>query len=189
LLYSSLKKTSQTIMKKIIFILGFFAVIATMNTGCSKETGPKGDTGATGATGATGPQGVQGAQGNANVKQYNYDSITVSSSSSAIYTFPGMTAGMLDSSMVLVYYSEGSNQWNMAGGCGPGCDYQTIMYTDPTPYVSVYLENRDGTVYSGSPVLWVKSRLVIIPANEFGKKELYDIHDYNSVKKYYGFKD
>ena len=176
-------------MKKIIFIVSLFAVIATMTTGCSKETGPKGDTGATGATGSAGPQGVQGAPGNANVKQYNYDSITLSPTAAATYTFPGMTRAMLDSSMVLVYYSQGSNQWNMAGGCGPGCAYQTIMYTDPSPYVSVYLENADGTSYSGPDVVWVKSRLVIIPANEFGKKELYDIHDYNSVKKYYGFKD
>ena len=169
-------------MKKIIIVFSLVVSIMAINSGCSKETGP------TGPAGPQGPTGAQGAKGNANVRQYDFGSKTVGSSN-AQYTFPGMTAGMLDSSLVMLYYSEGSNQWNVAGGCGPGCAYQTIMYTDPTPYVEVYLEDPDGTSYSGADITWVKSRLVIIPANVFGKKYPFDINDYQSVKTYFGFKD
>jgi len=181
-------------MRKLIYVFILASSIVLIGAGCSKEgpAGAKGATGAVGAigaNGAAGPTGAQGSPGNANVMQFNYDTIMVNASSSAYYTFPGMTAGILDSSVVMVYYSQYVGQWNVAGGCGPSCLYQTIIYTDPTPFVSVYLQNPDGSAYSGAGVLWLKSRLIIIPASEFGKRELYDIRDYNSVKNYYGFKD
>lgn len=136
--------------------------------------------------------GINEKDGNANLMQYNFGSMTLNSSQRAKYTFAGMTAGLLDSSVVMLYYSVDGNEWNVAGGCGPFCNYQTILYTDPAPYVEIYLKNGDGTSYSGADVTWQKSRLLIIPANKFGKKSTLpaiNFNDYNEVKTYYNLKE
>ena len=169
-------------MKNTSKKIGFMAVAIVLSMGlffssCKKEVGPA---------------GANGKDGNANVMQYNFGSKVVGSGKDAQYITPNLTAGMLDSSVVMVYYSQDGNQWNVAGGCGPLCRYQTILYTDPSPFIKVYLEDPDGTSYSGSDVTWVKSRVLIIPANKFGKKSslpAIDFNDYNAVKKYYNLKD
>jgi hypothetical protein len=73
---------------------------------CSKQ-GPAGATGATGATGAqgaAGPQGPKGDTGTANVIYSKWDSAF--SGTSATWSVPAITLGILDSGTVLVYVNQ-----------------------------------------------------------------------------------
>jgi hypothetical protein len=113
-----------------ILSLVFFVCI--LSTSCSK-TGPVGATGATGPQGSQGSTGPQGPEGNANV---TVDTLTLTSAqwlwndnyalytSSGSYTewftryhdvsFAGVTQGVLDSGIVLVYFTP-----YMANGWAP----------------------------------------------------------------------
>lgn len=170
----------KTIRTTAVIFAGMVITMSLMVSACKKD--PK--------NGAQGPAGAAGATGNANVQQYDFGSMTLNAANSyaATYSDAAITAALLDSSAIFVYYSEGSNQWNVAGGCGPGCNYQTILYTDPTPYVSVYLRNAAGASYSGADVTWVKSRVIIIEANVFRMSSAsgsVDYRNYESVKNYF----
>ncbi len=166
---------------KIATILFIGAI--TVFSSCKKTTiGPAGPTGATGAT---------GAQGNANVQIYNYGITLLQSANNfrVEFTPAGLTVQKIDSSLIMVYYSEGSGQWNVANGLGPNGNYATIQFTDPTPYVSVYLKNADGSYYTGGTVTWQKVRVVIVPAASVFRKANINYNNYNEVAKYYNIKD
>jgi hypothetical protein len=168
-------------MKTKIATILFIGAIALFASCKKSTTGPTGPAGATGAT---------GAQGNANVKIYNYGSTTLSSPYFDAKFIPaGLTAQKIDSSLVLVYYSESAGQWNMANGLGPGGFYATIQYTDPTPYVSVYLQDADGSSYSGGTVTWQKVRVVIAPTGSVFRTAKIDYSNYAEVAKYFNIKD
>ncbi len=169
-------------MKTKIATILFIGAIALFASCKKSTTGPTGPAGATGAT---------GAQGNANVKIYNYGITTFSSSSILARFAPaGLTAQKIDSSLILVYYSEGAGQWNMANGLGPGGSYATIQYTEPSDTsVNVYLQDSDGSNYSGSGVTWQKVRVVIAPTGSVFRKAELDYSNYAEVAKYYNIKD
>jgi len=70
---------------------------------CSKQ-GPTGATGATGPQGPAGPQGPKGDTGTANVIYSKWDSSF--SGTSAVWSVPAITRGILDSGNVLVYVEQ-----------------------------------------------------------------------------------
>jgi hypothetical protein len=145
-----------------ILSLVFFVCI--LSTSCSK-TGPAGPAGATGATGAQGSQGQtgstgpQGPEGNANVivdtltltsAQWLYNdnyALSIGSGSYQEYftryhkvSFAGVTQGVLDSGMVLVFMnpaqivSGDSQEWvNLpyTFDSGSGYDYDFVYVTSP----------------------------------------------------------
>jgi hypothetical protein len=78
-------------------------ILALGLTMCSKQ-GPAGATGATGATGPAGPQGPKGDTGTANVIYSKWDSSF--SGTSAVWSVPAITKGILDSGTVLVYVQQ-----------------------------------------------------------------------------------
>lgn len=179
-------------MKPKIATILFIGAI-TLFASCKKTTtGPKGDTGAAGTNGTNGingTNGTNGAQGNANVKIYNYGSTTLTATSDAKFYPSGLTAQKIDSSLIMVYYSADGAQWNVANGLGPNGNYATIQYTDPSPYVCVYLKNADGSYYTGGTVIWQKVRVVIIPTASVFRKANINYNNYNEVANYYNIKD
>ena len=70
---------------------------------CSKQ-GPAGATGATGPQGPAGPKGAKGDTGTANVMYSKWDSAF--SGTSAVWSVPAITQGILDSGTVLVYVDQ-----------------------------------------------------------------------------------
>lgn len=159
----------------IVLMLGIMAV------SCKKEKGP---------VGPAGPAGQAGVNGNANVTVYGYGSHTFTSGSPWSYYYPdGLTGGMIDSSTIMMYYSQYPGEWNVANGFGPGADYANIVYTSdgPPASVNVYLQNVDGGSYSGGDVTWDSVRIFVIPANIFKSTPAgkVDFNDYQSVKSYY----
>lgn len=164
-------------MKTKIVTLLFVGVLA-MFASCKKAE--KGDTGPAGANGAA------GAQGNANVKIYNYGTTTLTASSSAKFMPAGLTPAKIDSSLIIVYYSVGSGQWNVANGLGPIGAYATIQYSNPLDAsINVYLRNADGTSYTGGTITWNKVRVVIIPTASVFRIGKVDYTNYADVSKAY----
>jgi hypothetical protein len=169
-------KPNKTIMKTLKLFAMLLLIVA-IAASCKKEAGP------------AGPAGANGSNGNANIRMYGYPAITlnVGNGYQVNYSPAGLTSGLIDSSAIFVYYSAGSSQWNMANGLGPDGDYATIQYTNPLPaFVGVYLENGDGTAYSGADVTWDSVRVVIMPANSFRIAEYQnlDFNNYNAVAAY-----
>jgi hypothetical protein len=82
----------------LLALISFLAVI-----GCSKQgpTGPKGDTG---LQGAQGPQGPKGDTGTANVIYSDWTGGF--SGTSTTWDVAALTAGVLDSSVILIYALE-----------------------------------------------------------------------------------
>jgi hypothetical protein len=161
---------------KLFAMLLFIVAIA---ASCKKEAGP------------AGPAGANGSNGNANIKIYGYPAVTLNAGNAyrVSYTPTGLTAGLMDSSAIFVYYSPGLGEWNMANGFGPGANYATIQYTfpgPPTPFICVYLDDVDGTSYSGVDVLWDSVRVVIMPANSFriAEHQNLDFNNYDAVVAY-----
>ncbi len=168
-------------MKRKIVTILFVGVLA-MFASCKKAE--KGDTG---PAGSNGTNGSAGAQGNANVKIYNYGTTTLTATSiNAKFLPAGLTAAKIDSSLIMVYYSAGSGQWNVANGLGPGGAYATIQYSDPSDSsINVYLKNADGTVYSGGTVTWQKVRVVIVPTASVFRTGKVDYSNYSDVARAY----
>jgi hypothetical protein len=137
-----------------ILSLVFFVCI--LSTSCSK-TGPAGPAGATGATGSQGSQGStgpQGPEGNANVivdtfsltsAQWLWNDAYALYTSNGSYTewftryhdvsFAAVTQGVLDSGMVLVYFTPFmANGWSplpYSFNTGAGYDYAFVYVTTP----------------------------------------------------------
>ena len=167
-------------MKTKIVTLLFVGVLA-MFASCKKAE--KGDTG---PAGANGTNGATGAQGNANVKIYNYGTTTLTASSSAKFLPAGLTPAKIDSSLIMVYYSAGGGQWNVANGLGPGGLYATIQYSNPgDASINVYLRNSDGTSYTGGSVIWDKARVVIVPTASVFRTGKVDYTNYSDVARAY----
>lgn len=144
-----------------------------------------------GAVGPAGANGTNGAQGNANVKIYNYGSQTLTATSISVnFTPVGLTAQKIDSSLIVVYYSESAGQWNLANGLGPGGQYATIQYSDPMDAsINVYLQNANGTNYSGATVVWQKVRIVVVPTGYVFRHATINYNNYDEVASYYNIKD
>lgn len=88
---------------KVVSIALCSLLIVVMFSMCGK-TGPAGATGATGAQGPAGPHGVKGDTGTANVIYSKWDSAF--SGTSANWTVPAITQGILDSGTVLVFVNQ-----------------------------------------------------------------------------------
>jgi len=167
---------------KTIKLLAMFLFIGIIAVSCKKEEGP---------AGPQGPAGTNGTNGNANVKVFGYPKDTLNAANwyELIYSPAGLTAGLIDSSAIFIYYSAYTGQWNMANGFGPGASYATIQYTDTwsTPYVSVYLRNVDGSSYTGADVVWDSVRVFIIPAStlKVAQKQNINFNNYNEVNTYF----
>lgn len=177
-------------MKTKIATILFVGALA-MFASCKKaEKGDVGPTGANGTNGATGATGATGAQGNANVKIYNYGTTTLSAVSDALFKPAGLTAQQIDSSLIMVYYSEGAGQWNVANGLGPGGSYATIQYSNPgDASINVYLRNADGTLYTGGTVTWNKVRVVIVPTASVFRTGKIDYTNYADVARAYNLEE
>lgn len=141
-----------------------------------------------GPAGPAGTNGTNGTNGNANVKVYGYGEVTLNFANSYTtkYVPDGLTSGLIDSSAIFAYYSN-YGQWNMANGYGPTSEYGTVLYTDPEPYIAIYLRNPDATFYSGADVTWDSVRVFIIPAMalKVAKKQNIDFNDYTEVSNYF----
>jgi len=120
----------QRLFRSLVII---FAAISILAAGCSK-TGPAGATGPQGSTGAQGSAGPQGPQGNANVvvdtftlvsSQWLWNDNYILYTSGGSYTewftryykasFSAVTAGVIDSGMVLVFMTpnlQNKSQWS-----------------------------------------------------------------------------
>jgi hypothetical protein len=168
---------------KTLKLFAMILFIVAIAASCKKEAGPAGPAGANGSNGSN------GTNGNANIQIYGYPAITLNSGNGyQVNYYPaGLTSGLIDSSAIFVYYSAGWSQWNMANGLGPDGDYATIQFTNPSPaFVGVYLENADGTAYSGADVTWDSVRVVIMPANVFkiAEHQNLDFNNYDAVAAY-----
>ncbi|MDY0216515.1 MAG: hypothetical protein RBS19_06135 [Bacteroidales bacterium] len=160
----------------MILLIGIIAV------SCTKE----------GPIGPTGTNGTNGIDGNANVQVFGYSKDTLNNANfhTIMYSPPGLTPGLIDSSAIFVYYSDSHYEWNMANGFGPNGNYVTIQYTysAPTdPYIAVYLTDTDGNLYSGADVIWDSARVFIIPANLLRSAEIenVDFEDYQAVTNFF----
>jgi hypothetical protein len=181
-LYCYKLKTNE--MKTKIVTLLFVGALA-MFVSCKKAE--KGDTG---PAGTNGTNGLAGVQGNANVKIYNYGTTTLSATTDALFKPVGLTAQQIDSSLIMVYYSESAGQWNVANGLGPGGSYATIQYSNPwDASINVYLRNADGTTYSGGTILWQKVRVVIVPTASVFRTRKVDYTNYADVARAYHIKE
>ncbi|MCK9612503.1 MAG: hypothetical protein PHR81_03210 [Bacteroidales bacterium] len=158
----------------VLFLISIFLI------SCKKEEGP---------AGPQGPQGPAGTNGNANIKMYGYGPCTFNAANfyTQKYTPDGLTAGLIDSSIIYAYYSGGFDQWNVVNGYGPLDTYTTVLFTDPEPYIGIYLRNPDGSWYNGIDVTWDSVRIVIIPANIFlsAMNEKIDFGNYTEVTEYF----
>lgn len=148
-------------------------IISILAAGCSK-TGPAGATGPQGSTGAQGPAGPQGPQGNANVvvdtftlvnSQWLWNDDYILYTGSGSYTewftryyttsYPAVTAGVIDSGMVLVFMTpnlQDKTAWAplpYTFDTGKGYSYDFVYVTTPG---SVELEFYFGEQASGVTV-------------------------------------
>ena len=171
-------------MKKLKLI-AMLLLIGAVAISCKNEAGPAGPAGA---------NGTNGTNGNANVKVYGYGSTTLNATNAyyAHFNPTGLTAGKIDSSLIVSYYMAGSGQWNMANGLGPSGMYSTIQYTDPIPpaTINIYLRNGDGTGYSGADITWDSVRIFVIPASILKSTPAgkLDYRDYHEVSSYFSQK-
>jgi len=132
-----------------------FALISILAAGCSK-TGSAGATGPQGSAGSQGSAGPQGPEGNANVQvdtfslvssqwlwNDNYILYTAGGSYTEWFTryykatFPGVTQGVLDSGMVMVFMTpdlQNKSQWSplpYTFDTGDGYSYDFVYVTSP----------------------------------------------------------
>ena len=163
--------------------------------------GPAGPAGSEGAQGEEGPIGPKGVTGNANVKLYEYGSVTFTSAENFLLT--DMPKTQIDSSLVLMYYNpqnEVESAWFAVPGAGSLASYLTRNFwyqTKSAPSseytVALRIFNSDGS----SNTTWrtfVKTRIFIASASQIlpgGKgaktklSDIIDITDYNAVCDYF----
>ncbi len=170
---------------KTLKLLAMIMITGIVAVSCKKE-------GPAGPQGAAGTNGTNGTNGNANVTVYGYgtDTLKASNNYAANYYPAGLTSGLVDSSIIVTYYSAYPGEWNMANGYGPSGQYATIQYTygGSTPaLVSVYLRNVDGTGYTGVDVIWDSVRIFVVPANiyKIAKHDKLNYNNYKAVNDYF----
>lgn len=173
-------------MNKTIFHLSAVLMLSFM-LACEGPEGPKG------STGPIGPVGPTGQNGNEEVYLFTYGSKLLDAASyySVDYTFDTLSASTIDKSLILIYYSMYSEEWNMANGSGPNGMFQSIQYYssyDSTAHV--YLKNIDGSAYSGSDITWDSSKVYVIPPAmiRLAEEQKVDFFDIHQVQKLTGLK-
>lgn len=170
-----MKKNKAVIAVMALLLGGLFTI-----TSCTKE-GPQGP---------AGTNGTNGVDGNANVRVYNFPADSISGSAEIDLPLSGLTSGYLDSSLILVYFVDGSNGlWYGSPGLGANNSYQTRWYTQST---TVYFKaaDPDGSSYSGSTLHFDKLKVVVAKGSEFfGKKEPVDFGNYSATMRYFGLKE
>ncbi len=162
-----------------IIIIGTFYLF----TSCKKsEKGP------------VGPTGPIGATGNSNVKLliYGRDSIT-SSKTDLGFSFPStITSSLLDSSVVLTYVFDSFYTWNVI----PGMIHLSQYINTSTYYdiggLRVEFKDMDGSPYSGPNEIFLKSKILIIPASEYSghrSSQKVDFTNYKETMTYFGLSE
>ncbi len=191
-------------MKKLFAIVTITMTIGTtIFTSCSKgddgAPGPQGTAGINGTNGidgtngTNGTNGINGQDGNANVTVINFGSKTFSSS--ADYALPMLSKGMIDSSLILVYYnpsSESATAWYAVPGLGSSGTYETryiLTQISSASTLRIFLNKPDGSgSYTGN-VTFTKLKVIVAPGSTFinGKSTQppVDYNDYYAVCKFY----
>ena len=212
------------IMKKqnIIPMIFFSAALVFLIASCSK-TGPTGPAGSTGATGAAGPAGLtgpQGPQGNANVKtdtfsltssQWLWNSQYEVQTNPSSYTYyftryhnvtnAAITQGILDSGMVLVYFTPNTtgntSQWaplpyEFSDGSG-NFNYEIVFETSVGGlrlhyfFVQTVAAATIPTL-STYAIATYKFKIVVVSGvlSSSMKSAHVDVNDYNAVSRFTG---
>ena len=169
-------------MKKTIFKVGLFLVVALFILSCSKD----GEAGPAGPAGANGINGTNGTNGNANV----IGTITFSAPPSSwtgslgntVWTttllVPQITQAVVDRGTVSVFYQSGS-VWMALPNSNPQNHYFS-NFGFVLGSVSVYLVAEPGyTITLGTTIFRV---VVISPSNRMANPNT-DWNNYDEVKK------
>ncbi|HTE08119.1 MAG TPA: hypothetical protein VK628_05115 [Flavitalea sp.] len=181
-------------MRKIHFILPIVLALFVF-VACKKgDTGPAGPAGADGPAGPAGPAGADGPAGTANViysdwLEVIFDEDTATNSWNAIIPAPGLTADILNSGDVKVYFNLGSTADPVVFPI-PYFDGQTIV----TPVFvtdSIVLSSTDDVstkLDSASNEKFLFYRYVLIPGGEQAYSGV-DFKNYLSVRQKFDMKD
>jgi hypothetical protein len=177
-------------ISKLLFML---LIIAAIGASCKKEgpAGPAGPAGTNGTNGANGTDGTNGTNGNANVTVYGFSGTTFTSAVPGIDLSLPLSVGMVDSSLILPYYSL-YGYWYQVGVIGYATNFTSRYYIDPgitpdTTDLRIIIMDVDATPYSGANITCDSIRVFVIPANIFrsaGHQNI-DFTDYNEVSAYY----
>jgi len=174
---SKLKKTH--IMKNLKFFAVALFVMGMIAASCEGPEGPRGPAGTSGSN---------GTDGNANVSVYGFPSDTLTSAVYWVYHTLPITGGLLDSSMIVSYYSNGVG-WYQVGELGPGALYQTRYWLygyTASSEIGIGVANSDGSLYTGSDIVWDSLRVFVIPANQFYAAEPeVNFSNYYEVESYF----
>ena len=175
-----MKKSTLTLS----VLLGLFTILFVSS--CTKE----------GPAGPSGKDGADGRNGNANVQMFLFTSDNTFSSGifNKAYTLPGVTNNLVDSSLVLAYFTDETDTWLPVGSTNTARTYSTKWYYikgfGGSQFGSFYIDldsPSGGAEYTGSAVTLGKVKFIIAPVNGFsGKKEPVDFSDYKATMKHFG---
>lgn len=162
----------------IILLIGMIAA-------CEKE-------GPAGPQGTSGINGTNGADGNANVAVYGFGSVTLTTAHFEQSFLLPISAEKVDSSLIMPYYFQ-YDFWYPVGTVGYSGDFSTRYYMSPgtpTSLLFAQIRNADGSMYTGTDVVWDSVRVFVIPANVFytSLDQQVDYDDYQSVTRYFEHK-
>lgn len=145
-------------------------------------------------------EGPAGPPGNANVRVYNFPSMTFTGSINI--PIPNLSRGLVDSSVILVYFNpqaEVESAWYPIPGLGSSASYETrfLVYQNaatPTDYIFAIRAMQTGSSsFYTAPLTFRKTRLFLIPANEFNtvgrNANGIDYSDYHAVCRYYNIQE
>lgn len=167
----------------------FFAIIATMFAGCTKE-GPEGPQGPAGTNGTNGSNGIDG---NANVKTQIISVIPGewNTSSNTLYVVKNVsiiTSDIVSNGAVLVYWkSSGSSSYQALPFTWPGTNeiLYRFWYDTGELELDIYQENGPPP----SPTTTYTYKVVAIQGDLQSKITGVDFKDYEKVKQYFLFND
>lgn len=156
-----------------LFVMGMIAA------SCEGPEGPRGPAGAA---------GTNGTDGNANVIVCGFPGDTMSTSNQYLNLTLPVTAGIMDSSLILPYFHQ--NFWYQAGTLGYGGFYDTRYWINNVgSLVGIGIVNLDGSAFTGSDQIWDSVRIFVVPATQFYAAEpvvnfanYYEVEDYFSQK-------
>ncbi|HBG71082.1 MAG: hypothetical protein A2W93_02740 [Bacteroidetes bacterium GWF2_43_63] len=157
----------------LLLVMGMIAV------SCEGPEGPRGP---------AGTAGTNGTDGNANVIVCGFPGDTMTTAHQYNYLILPVSAGMMDSSLIIPYLHQ--YNWYPVGGLGYGGYYNTRYWiTSLYNEVGVAITNPDGSSYTGADQIWDSLRVFIIPASQFHAAEskvnfanYYEVEDYFSQK-------
>jgi hypothetical protein len=178
-------KLPQLVVASLLCLLLFNA--------CSKDgpTGLKGDTGAAGATGAAGQNGNAGVIYSSWMYAHSFNDSTVDNSAIKVgyVDAPKLTATILNSGEVKVYFTYGGGTFILPYTSNAGGKPNTISFTPMLSKILMYRFTFDNTNSVALSTL-LQYRYVIIPggvAARTGTKVNWD--NYAEVAAYLGWKD